>query len=382
VDLLEFQGKSLLARAGVPVPEGRVARTASEAGEVAATLGGRVVVKAQVPVGGRGKAGGIVVVGGPDEARDAAAAILGMEIKGHPVRLVLVERAVPVSDQYYLALTLDRTSQQHLVMVSARGGVDIEEAASRDSAAVVRMLIDPVFGFAPWQAREVAYRAGLRAEAIPGATEVLLALYRAFVGFDCDLVEVNPLVRSVEGGVLALDAKVILDGAAFFRHPDFAAFRDDLAEDPLERMARERGLGTFVHLDGSVGIMANGAGMAMATLDMVSLVGGAPANFLDIGGGVGEEVIAGALELLAQDAGVKAGLVNIFGGITHCDVVARGIAAAVERRDLPWPLVVRLDGTNASEGRAILSGLSSAKVVPAAGMLEAARRAVELAGRV
>ena len=382
MDLLEFQGKSLLARAGVPVPEGRVARTAFDAGEAAAALGGRVVVKAQVPVGGRGKAGGIVVVGGPDEARDAAAAILGMEIKGHPVSLVLVERAVPVSDQYYLAFTLDRSSQQYLVMFSARGGVDVEEVAAGDSEAVVRMLVDPVFGFAPWQAREVAYRAGLAAGAVSGAAEVLLALYQAFVRFDCDLVEVNPLARSVDGGVLALDAKVILDAAAFFRHSDFADFRADLAEDSLERMARERGLGTFVRLDGSVGIMANGAGMAMATLDMVSLVGGAPANFLDIGGGVGEEVIAGALDVLAHDPGVKAGLVNIFGGITHCDVVARGIAVALESRDLPWPLVVRLDGTNAAEGRAILSGLSPAKVVPAADMLEAARRAVELAGRV
>jgi succinyl-CoA synthetase beta subunit len=332
-------------------------------------------------VGGRGKAGGIVVVDGPDEAQEAARVILGMEIKGHPVRLVLVERAISTSDQYYLALTLDRTSQQHLVMVGARGGVDIEEVAARDSGAVARMLVDPVLGFAPWQAREVAYGAGLPSAVVPGAAGMLLALYRAFVEFDCDLVEVNPLARSVEGGVLALDAKVILDAAAFFRHPGFADFRADLAEDPLERMAREKGLGTFVHLEGSVGIMANGAGMAMATLDMVSLVGGAPANFLDIGGGVSEEVIAGGLEVLAHDPRVKAALVNIFGGITHCDVVARGIAAALERMELPWPLVVRLDGTNAAEGRAVLSGLSPTKVVPAADMLEAARRAVELAAR-
>jgi len=379
VDLLEFQGKSLLARVGVPVPEGRVARTPEEARRAAAELGGRVVVKAQVQVGGRGRVGGIRPAVSPAEAEAAAAAILGMEIGGHRVGLVWVERAAEIAAEYYASFTLDRATSLHLAMVSARGGVDIEAVAAEDPGAVTRRHIDPVVGLADWQAADLVYRAGLDRKAARGAAGTLRLLYRAFVDLDCDLVEVNPLVLTVGGEIVALDAKVTLDENAFFRHPEFERFREDFAEDPLERLARERGLG-FIRLAGSVGIVGNGAGLVMSTLDVVSLVGGAAANFLDVGGGAGPQTIADALDLLTRDRAVRAVLVNIFGGITRCDLVAEGIVDAVGRAALPWPVVVRLDGTNAAEGRAILERGAAGRVVPAATMLEAAQRAVELAG--
>lgn len=377
MDLLEFQGKSLLARVGVPVPEGRAARTAGEAGRAARELGGPVVVKAQVPVGGRGKAGGIRTAGSPAEAEEAAAVILGKAIRGHQVGLVWVERATEIAAEWYASFSLHRGSGGHLGMVSARGGVDIEAVAAEDPAAVVRRLVDPVKGLASWEAADLAYRAGLAGGATRRAAGVLQLLYRAFVEMDCDLVEVNPLVLTAGGEVLALDAKVTLDDNAFFRHPEFERFRDDLDEDPLEGAARELGLG-FIKLDGSVGVVGNGAGLVMSTLDVVALVGGRAANFLDVGGGAGVETIAGALDLLTRDPAVRVVLVNIFGGITRCDLVARGIVEASAAREPPWPIVVRLDGTNAAEGRAILAG--AGRVVPAGTMLEAAQRAVELAG--
>jgi len=380
VDLLEFQGKSLLARVGVPVPEGRVARAPGEAGRGAAELGGGVVVKAQVQVGGRGKAGGIRAAASPAEAEEAAAAILGMEIGGHRVGVVWVERAVEVAAEYYVSFTLDRGVGRHLGLVSARGGVDIEAVAAEDPGAVARRHIDPVVGLAGWQAADLVYRAGLDRGAARRAGEVLRLLYRAFVELDCDLVEVNPLVLTAGGEIVALDAKVTLDESAFFRHPEFERFREDFAEDPLERLARERGLG-FIRLAGAVGIVGNGAGLVMSTLDVVSLVGGAAANFLDVGGGAGAQTIADALDLLTRDPAVRVVLVNIFGGITRCDLVAQGIVQVVGSRQLPWPVVVRLDGTNAAEGREILAGVAAAGgVVPAATMLAAAQRAVELAG--
>jgi succinyl-CoA synthetase beta subunit len=379
MDLLEFQGKALLARVGVPVPDGRVARTPVEARRAAEEVGGQVVVKAQVRVGGRGKAGGIKVAGGADEAEAAAAAILGMDIKGHKVGLVWVERATEIAGEYYASFTLDRGAGKHLAMVSARGGMDIEEVAASDPGAVVRCHIDPVVGLANWQAVDLVYRARLDRATAGQAAATLLRLYRAFVDLDCDLVEINPLVRTEEGEIVALDAKVTLDCNAFFRHPEFESFREAFAEDPIERLARERGLG-FIKLDGSVGIIGNGAGLVMSTLDIVSAVGGAAANFLDLGGGAGVQTISDALEVLTGDPAVRAVLVNIFGGITCCDLVAQGIVAAVGSRDLPWPIVVRLDGTNAAEGRAILAAAASDRVIPAATMFEAARRAVELAG--
>jgi succinyl-CoA synthetase beta subunit len=380
VDLLEYQGKQLFSRVGVPVPEGRTASTPDEARAAAGDLGGTVVVKAQVQVGGRGKAGGIEVVTGPDEAEAAAARILGMDIKGHTVGLVWVERASDIADEYYVSFTLDRSAKKHLAMVSARGGVDIETVAAEDPDAVVRMHIDPVVGLANWQASELVYRAGLDRTSAREAAAVLRSLYEAFVSLDCDLVEVNPLIRTSGGSIVALDAKVTLDSNAFFRHPDFEDFRVAFGADPLEEMARERGL-NFIKLDGSVGIIGNGAGLVMSTLDLVSLVGGAAANFLDVGGGAGADTITDALDVITHDEAVSAVLINIFGGITRCDLVAEGIVEALGRLELPWPIVVRLDGTNAEAGRAILDEAASDLVVPAATMREAAERAVELAGR-
>ena len=379
MDLFEYQGKSLFARVGVPVPDGRAARTPTEARAAAEELGGRVVVKAQVQVGGRGKAGGIKLADTPDEAEALAGEILGMDIKGHTVGVVWVEVASTIAAEWYASFTLDRGAKRHLAMVSARGGVDIESVADDDPDAVIKLEIDPVVGLANWQAGELVYRAGLERSAARKAAAVLRSLYRAFVELDCDLVEVNPLILTEEGDVVALDAKVTLDSNAFFRHPDFAAFRQEFTEDPLEAMARERGL-NFIKLEGSVGIIGNGAGLVMSTLDVVSLVGGAASNFLDVGGGANAATITNALEVLAQDPSVRSVLINIFGGITRCDLVADGIVEALGNLELPWPIVVRLDGTNAEEGRSILAGAESDLLVPAATMREAAEKAVELAG--
>ncbi|MEX2323950.1 MAG: ADP-forming succinate--CoA ligase subunit beta [Acidimicrobiia bacterium] len=378
MDLFEFQGKELLASAGVPTPAGRVATTAAEARAGAEALGGPVVVKAQVQVGGRGKAGGIQLAASPDETETVAEAILGMDIKGHTVRTVWVEEASDLAAEYYVSFTLDRRARKHLAMVSAKGGMDIEAVAVETPEAVVRMHIDPVVGLANWQATELVYRAGFDRTTARQAADVLRRLYEAFVSLDCDLVEVNPLALTADGRILALDAKVTLDSNAFYRHPDFEAFREAFTHDPLEVMARDRGL-NFIKLDGSVGIIGNGAGLVMSTLDLVSLVGGSAANFLDVGGGAGADTITGALELLTHDPQVASVLINIFGGITRCDLVAEGIVEALGRLDVPWPIVVRLDGTNAIAGRQIIADAASELVVSAATMREAAEKAVELA---
>ncbi|MEE9582875.1 MAG: ADP-forming succinate--CoA ligase subunit beta [Acidimicrobiia bacterium] len=380
MDLFEYQGKSLFARMGVPVPEGRVARTPEEARAAAEEIGGKVVVKAQVQVGGRGKAGGIKLADGPEEAFAHATDILGMDIKGHTVHVVWVEQASNIADEYYVSFTLDRGVKKHLAIVSAQGGMDIEAVAVETPEAVVKMHIDPVVGLTNWQASELVYRAKLdRATARKSAT-ALRKLYEAFVSLDCDLVEVNPLILTDDGEVVALDSKVTLDSNAFFRHPDFEDFRAAFAEDPMEKMARERGL-SFIKLDGSVGIIGNGAGLVMSTLDVVSLVGGSAANFLDVGGGAGADTITNALDVLTKDPTVKSVLNNIFGGITRCDLVAQGIVEALDGLELPWPIVVRLDGTNALEGREILRSVVSESVIPAETMREAAEKAVELAGK-
>ena len=379
MDLFEFQGKSLLGRCGVPVPEGRVARTPAEARAAAAELGGRVVVKAQVQVGGRGKAGGIKLAEDPDEAEARAAEILGLDIRGHVVGVLWVEKASEIAAEYYVSFTLDRAAKKHLAMVSAMGGMDIEAVAAESPERVVRMHVDPVLGLTSWQASELVYRAGLDRATARASTAVLRSLYQAFVTLDCDLVEVNPLIVTSAGAVVALDAKVTLDSNAFFRHPDFEAFREDFTPDPMEEMARQRGL-NFIKLDGSVGIIGNGAGLVMSTLDVVSLVGGRAANFLDVGGGADAETITSALEVLTHDPSVRSVLINIFGGITRCDEVAEGVVAALGRLELPWPLVVRLDGTNAERGRAILESVVSERLVAAATMRQAAEQAVALAG--
>ena len=379
MDLFEFQGKSLFATVGVPVPAGRVARTPEEARAAAAELGGTVVVKAQVQVGGRGKAGGIKLATNPDEAFARASEILGMDIRGHVVRLVWVEKASEIAAEYYVSFTLDRAARKHLAMVSARGGMDIEAVAVETPDALVRLHVDPVIGLTNWQASELVYRAGLDRDTARKSAAMLQSLYRAFVTLDCDLVEVNPLIKTVGGEIIPLDAKVTLDANAFFRHPEFAAFREAFTPDPIEEMARKRDL-NFIKLEGSVGIIGNGAGLVMSTLDLVSLVGGRAANFLDVGGGAGADTIGNALEVLTHDPTVRSVLINIFGGITRCDLVAQGIAEVIATLTLPWPIVVRLDGTNAGEGREILAGITSDRVIPAATMRQAAEQAVALAG--
>ena len=379
MDLFEYQGKSLFARVGVPVPEGRLATSPTFASTAANELGGRVVVKAQVQVGGRGKAGGIKLADSPSEAEDAAKQILGMDIKGHIVHSVWVEKASEIAAEYYASFTLDRSAKKHLAMVSAQGGVDIEGVAAADPGAVVKLHIDPVIGLTDWQARELVYRAKLDPAAARRAAAALKKLYEAFVSLDCDLVEVNPLILTEGGDIVALDSKVTLDANAFYRHPEFAEFEAAFTRDPIEAMAMESDL-NFIKLDGSVGIIGNGAGLVMSTLDVVDLVGGRAANFLDVGGGAGADTITNALEVLTQDESVRSVLINIFGGITRCDLVANGIIEALSRLELPWPIVVRLDGTNAEEGRAILAASPNEKLITAATMREAAEKAVDLAG--
>jgi succinyl-CoA synthetase beta subunit len=378
VDLFEYQGKQYFARFGIPVSPGGPADTVDEAVSQAERAGYPVVVKAQVQVGGRGKAGGIKLASSTDEVRTHAANILGMDIRGHVVRRLWIERASDIEKEYYASFTLDRSAKQHLGMVSARGGVDIEQVAEEDPRAIARLHINPVDGLGEEQARTLVSEAGLDEAARDGAVDILLKLYRCFVDGDCDLVEINPLILTPDGRVHALDAKVTLDDNAAFRHPEWDEFRGLQVLDPREKMARDRGL-QYVGLDGTVGIIANGAGLAMSTLDVVNQVGGAPANFLDVGGGASAEVMASALEVVNADEKVKAILVNIFGGITRGEEVANGIVEAMRRVTLRSPIVIRLDGTNAEQGRAILKEHESDRLIPRPTMVEAARTAVELA---
>ena len=378
MDLLEYQGKQLLAAYGVPVPEGGVADTVEDVLVQAHTVGYPVVIKAQVPVGGRGKAGGIRVAAAAEEARSHAAALLGQSLRGHVVRRVWVERASDIACEYYASLTFDRAARQHLLLLSARGGVDIEEVAREDPDAVVRVHVDPLEDLSADQAGAAVDRAGLDPRAAAPVISLLGALWSAYRGGDAELVEVNPLVLTADGHVLALDAKVTLDDSAAFRHPEWAGWRAEEVVDDRERIAREKGL-NYIGLDGTVGIIGNGAGLVMSTLDVVTQVGGTAANFLDIGGGAGADVVAAALEVVNGDGNVCAILVNIFGGITRCDQVARGVVEALERVALRSSIVVRLDGTNAEEGRAIIGQHVSDRLVSEPTMLDAARRAVGLA---
>ena len=380
MDLFEYQGKSYFARYGVPVSLGGVAATVDEAVAQAEAAGYPAVVKAQVQVGGRGKAGGIRVVADAEETAAAAAAILGMSIRGHTVHSVLVERATDIAEEYYASFTLDRSARLHLGMLSAEGGVDIEQVAAERPAAIARLHVDPVDGLSDETCRRWVADASLPEQAATGVAGLLASLYRCFVEGDADLVEVNPLVLTASGEVLALDAKVTLDDNAAFRHPEWDEFHGTQVLDDRERLAREKGL-QYVGLDGTVGIIANGAGLAMSTLDVVHQVGGSPANFLDIGGGASAAVMANALEVISTDEKVRAILVNIFGGITRGEEVANGIVEALGRVDLGAPMVVRLDGTNAAEGRAILARHESDRLISRATMLDGARTAVELAGR-
>jgi succinyl-CoA synthetase beta subunit len=379
VDLYEYQGKELFKRHGIPVSEGRLATTPDEAAAAATELGGQVVVKAQVLTGGRGKAGGIKLAEGADDTRQKAEQILGMDINGHVVRRLWIEQASDIANEYYLSLTFDRGAKKPLFMFTTEGGVDIEEVAENSPDKLVRLHVDPFEGFQPWQARRLIYGAGVED---PNEQKQILSivgkLYDAFVATDAMLAEINPLIVTPEGEVKALDSKFTVDDAALFRHPDVAEMRDLEAVPPEERAAREKGV-TYVKLDGEVGILGNGAGLVMSTLDVIALAGGRPANFCDLGGGGDAEGVVDALEVITADPQVKSIFFNVFGGITRCDEVARGILAALDRMTIEHPIVVRLDGTNAEEGRAILDEASPANLYVEPTMLEAARRAVELA---
>jgi succinyl-CoA synthetase beta subunit len=375
MDLIEYEGKQLMARWGMPVPAGRLASTPAEAAAAAEALGGRAVVKAQVRAGGRGKAGGVRVVGSPAEAEAAAEEILAMRIKGHAVAQVLVEEALGIQAEYYAAVTLDRGARAALFMVSSRGGMDIEEVAATDPGALARVHVDPLLGLAPYQARSLVFGAGLDPRARAGASALLEKIYALYTEADATLVEVNPMVLTTDGRVVALDAKVSIDDSAMYRHPDLASMAADATADPVEREARARGL-NFLKLDGDIGVIGNGAGLVMSTLDLIQAAGGRAANFLDVGGGAGVESLSNALEVILSAGDVRSVVVNIFGGITRCDLVAEGIANAVARLDVGVPIVVRLDGTNAEQGRQILAGAKHPMIKTAATMLEAARLGV------
>ncbi len=380
MDLFEYQGKQYFARFDIPVPSGDVAHTIDEVVALGERIGYPIVIKAQVQVGGRGKAGGIKIASNPDEARFHAGNILGMDIKGHIVHRVWVESASDIAEEYYVSFTLDRSAKQYLGMMSAKGGVDIEQVAKESPEAIALIHINPVDGLDEATTRAWVERAALNPAAVDQAVALILKLYRAFTEGDADLVEINPLILSQDGRVYALDAKVSLDDSAAPRHPEWDAFRvvTVAAGDDREKLAKEKGL-QYIGLDGTVGIIANGAGLAMSTLDTVKQVGGSAANFLDIGGGANAEVVTNALNVINTDPNVRVILINIFGGITRGDEVARGIIAGMQGVELRAPLVVRIDGTNAAEGRAILAANTSDLLIPEETMLSAARRAVAIA---
>lgn len=387
MDLFEYQGKQLLARYGVPLPAGEVADTPEEAVAAAERIGFPVVVKAQVRVGGRGKAGGIRLARDASEVAGHARAILRLDIRGHAVRRLWIEQASDIAEEYYASFTIDRAGRQYLALASARGGVDIEEVAASAPEAIARLGIPPLGPFDAVQAAALARRAGFAEDAVEPAADLLAQLFEAFTPGDAELVEINPLAVTAERRVIALDAKVTLDDSARFRHPEWDEWATAEWHDERERRAREKHL-NYVGLDGTVGVIGNGAGLVLSTLDIVSQVGGSPANFLDVGGGASADVIAAALEVVDSDDRVRAILVNIFGGITRGEEVANGIIDALGSVELRSPIVVRLDGTNAKEGRALLAahcvratqaGHQSDRLLSRPTMLEAARTAVELA---
>ena len=379
MDLYEYQGKQLFARFGIPVSEGRLATSPEEARAAAEEIGGPVVVKAQVLTGGRGKAGGVKLADGPAEAEAKARDILGLDINGHVVRKLWIEQASDIAKEYYLSITFDRGTKQPLFMLTTEGGVEIEQVAEENPDALARLHVDPLEGFQPYQARRLIYGA-----AIEDLSEqkqllgIIEKLYDCFVESDAMLTEINPLIVTPDGEVRALDSKFTVDDSALFRHPDIAEMRDVEAADPHERLAREKGV-TYVKLDGEVGILGNGAGLSMSTVDVVVVAGGRPANFCDLGGGGDAQGVVDALEVITSDDQVRSIFFNIFGGITRGDEVARGILTALDQMKIELPIVVRLDGTNAEEGRRLLAEAAPANLHVEPTMLEAARRAVELA---
>ena len=379
MDLYEFQGKELFRRFGIPVSEGRLATTPEEARSAAQELQGEVVVKAQVLIGGRGKAGGIKLAATPSEAEQRAREILGLDIREHTVQKVWIERASDIAREYYLSITFDRGAKKPLLMFTTRGGIDIEEVAASSPEALARLHVDPLAGYHPWQGRRLVYDAGLEdPNEQKQVVKIIGQLYDAFMRCEAMLCEINPLIVTTDGELRALDSKFTVDDNALFRLPEIASMRDLGAADPLEALAREKGV-TYVKLDGEVGVLGNGAGLTMATVDVVTFAGGRPANFCDLGGGGDAQGVVDALDVITGDPQVRSIFFNIFGGITRCDEVARGILQALERMRVEQPLVVRLDGTNAEEGRRLLQEAAPPNLHVEPTMLDAAKRAVEVA---
>ena len=379
MDLLEYQGKQLFAKHGVPVPEGRPASTVPEAAEAAESLGYPVVVKAQVLIGGRGKAGGIKLAKDRAEVEEHAGNILGMDIKGFTVHELYIEKASDIAEEYYASVIFDRSARRPMLMLTKHGGMDVEQVAEEHPDSIVKIHVDPLIGFQDFHGRELAFGADIAGDVIRPVGALLSKLYDTFIEEDCMLVEVNPLLVTSDRSVVALDAKVTVDANSLYRHPDTAALRNVGAEDPQEQMAKEKGL-TFVKLDGNVGILGNGAGLVMSTLDVVAQAGGSPANFLDAGGGSKAEAIVDAVEVILSNEKVTAVLFNIFGGITRCDEVANGLVEAFGKIKPSVPFVVRLDGTNDEAGRKILADAALPNVHIEETMLGAASKVVELAG--
>jgi succinyl-CoA synthetase beta subunit len=382
----EYQAKAILARHGVPVPRGEVAFKASEAGEIARRVGGSVVVvKAQIHAGGRGKGGGVKLARSPEDAEKIARNMIGMTLvthqtgpEGRVVSRVLVEEGLQMTRELYLSLVLDRSSGKFVMMASAAGGMDIEEVADKTPEKIVRVSIDPGVGIVPFEARQLGFGIGLDGSQVNKFVKLATALYEAFVVTDASLLEINPLVVTQGGDLLALDAKMNFDDNALYRHADIKDLRDIGEEDPLEIEASKFSL-NYIHLDGNIGCMVNGAGLAMATMDIIKLAGGEPANFLDVGGGANAEQIRNAFKILMSDKKVKAVLINIFGGILRCDILAQGVIAAVKLLGVPVPIVIRMEGTNVDEGKRLLRE-SGMKLTTADSMDEAAKKVVELAG--
>jgi succinyl-CoA synthetase beta subunit len=372
----EYQAKEIFASFGIPVPKGKIAFSANEARNLAAEIGKPVMVKAQVHVGGRGKAGGIKYCATPDEAYSNAENIIGMDIKGLIVHKVLVTEATDISHEAYVGIIVDRSAKKPVIMVSAEGGIDIEEVAAKTPEKIYKLHIDPILGMKSYQARQLAYKVYSDPETAKQAAGIILKLYRCFMEADATLVEINPLVTTPSGNVVALDAKVNLDDNGLYRHPDFEKLRDVAPQEESENEAREAGL-SFVGLSGNIGCVVNGAGLAMATMDLVKHYGGEPANFLDIGGSSNPEKVVTAMRIILRDPNVKAILFNIFGGITRCDDVANGIVKAVSEFRPAVPIVVRLTGTNETEGRTILA---QAQIQSAETMVEVVTKAIALAG--
>ena len=378
MDLFEYQGKQFFKQFGMPVSDGEVAFTVQEAVDAAERLGTPVMVKAQVHTGGRGKAGGVKFAATIEDVQEHANNILGLDINGHIVQRLWIEKASDISEEYYASFTLDRSAKQHLGMLSAEGGVEIETVAVENPDAISKVHVNPAVGLTQEAAQAWVEGANLNPVAVEGAVDVVMKLYEAYVQGDADLVEINPLILTPDNRVHVLDAKVTLDSNSVFRHEDYAEFDETQPRDEREEAAHEKGL-QYVGLEGSVGVIANGAGLAMSTVDVINQVGGKPANFLDIGGGANADVMAGALEVINNDPEVKSIFINIFGGITRGEEVANGIIEALKRVDIDAPIIIRLDGTNADEGREILQPALNDKLMMEPTMLDAAKKAVELA---